>query len=101
MGLLKQLLVGAHEPKVRCRRVPTAEPQDWDGVRLFLLRLRLLKSPDGPEILPIFWDDNYIPLLPGEKREITARVRKRDLGEAKPALAIDGFNVTPVLIPTG
>jgi len=67
----------------------------------FLLRLRLLKAPDGPEILPIFWDDNYIALLPGEKREITARVRKGDLGEAKPTLAIDGFNVTPVLIPTG
>ena len=68
---------------------------------VFLLRLRLLKGNDGPEILPIFWDDNYIALLPGEKREIIGRVRKRDLGGAAPTLAVDGFNVTPVLIPPG
>ena len=66
----------------------------------FLLRLRLLKGEDGPEILPIFWEDNYIALLPGEKREIFARVRKRDLDGAAPTLAVDGFNVTPVLIPS-
>ncbi|MGC1367454.1 MAG: sugar-binding domain-containing protein [Candidatus Acidiferrum sp.] len=64
----------------------------------FLVRLRLLKGKDGAEILPVFWDDNYISLLPGEKREVTVHVRKHDLGEAKPALAVDGFNVDPVQI---
>ena len=65
----------------------------------FLVRLRLLKSKDGPEILPVFFDDNYISLLPGEKREITVHVRKTDLGPAKPVLALDGFNVAPVQLP--
>ncbi|HEY6386642.1 MAG TPA: sugar-binding domain-containing protein [Candidatus Acidoferrum sp.] len=65
----------------------------------FLVRLRLLKGKDGPEILPVFFDDNYISLLPGEKREITVHVRKSDLGAAKPVLAIDGFNVAPVQLP--
>ncbi|MGB6899634.1 MAG: glycoside hydrolase family 2 protein, partial [Candidatus Acidiferrum sp.] len=64
----------------------------------FLVRLRLLQGKDGAEILPVFWDDNYISLLPGEKREVTVHVRKHDLGEAKPALAVDGFNVDPVQI---
>ena len=59
----------------------------------FLVRLRLLKGKDGAEVLPVFWDDNYLCLLPGEKREITVKVRKSDLGSAPPALAIDGFNV--------
>jgi exo-1,4-beta-D-glucosaminidase len=59
----------------------------------FLVRLRLLKGKDGPEILPVFWQDNYLSLLPGEKRELTVRVRKSDLGNAKPILAIDGYNV--------
>jgi exo-1,4-beta-D-glucosaminidase len=62
----------------------------------FLVRLRLLKGQDGPEVLPIFWDDNYIVLLPGEKREVNGKVRKRDLGGATPVLAVDGFNVAPV-----
>ena len=65
----------------------------------FLVRLRLLKSKDGPEILPVFFDDNYISLLPSEKREITVHVRKPDLGPAKPVLAVDGFNVAPVQLP--
>jgi exo-1,4-beta-D-glucosaminidase len=65
----------------------------------FLVRLRLLKGKDGAEVLPIFFDDNYISLLPGEKREITVHVRKSDLGAAKPVLAVDGFNVDPMQLP--
>jgi exo-1,4-beta-D-glucosaminidase len=65
----------------------------------FLVRLRLLKGQDGAEVLPVFFDDNYISLLPGEKREITVRVRKSDLGAAKPVLAVDGFNVAPMQLP--
>lgn len=60
-----------------------------------LVRLRLLNSKDGEEILPVFWEDNYLSLLPGEKREIVVRVRKSDLGSAKPVLVLDGFNVSP------
>jgi exo-1,4-beta-D-glucosaminidase len=61
----------------------------------FLVRLRLLKGAGGPEILPVFWEDNYICLLPGEKREVAVHVRRKDAGSAKPVLAVDGFNVTP------
>jgi exo-1,4-beta-D-glucosaminidase len=65
----------------------------------FLVRLRLLKGKDGAEALPVFFDDNYVSLLPGEKREITAHVRKSDLGDAKPSLVVDGFNVAPMQLP--
>jgi exo-1,4-beta-D-glucosaminidase len=64
----------------------------------FLVRLRLLKGKDGAEVLPVFFDDNYISLLPCEKRDITVRVRKPDLGGAKPILAVDGFNVAPTQV---
>jgi hypothetical protein len=62
----------------------------------YLVRLRVLKGKDGTEILPAFWDDNYLCLLPGEKREVTVHVRKSDLGNAKATLAVDGFNVPPL-----
>jgi exo-1,4-beta-D-glucosaminidase len=65
----------------------------------FLVRLRLLKGKDGAEVLPVFFDDNYLSLLPGEKRDVTVHVRKRDLGAAKPVLAVDGFNVGPTQVP--
>jgi exo-1,4-beta-D-glucosaminidase len=59
----------------------------------FLTRLRLVKGKDQAEILPVFWEDNYISLLPGEKRDVTVRVRQSDLAGAHPSLLVDGFNV--------
>jgi exo-1,4-beta-D-glucosaminidase len=65
----------------------------------FLVRLRILKGKDGAEVLPVFFDDNYISLLPGEKREDIAHVRNTDLGGAKPILAVDGFNIVTSQLP--
>jgi exo-1,4-beta-D-glucosaminidase len=61
------------------------------------------------EILPVIWQDNYFPLMPGEKREVTATYRKADLqlesrsddtpswanGQGKPTVDVDGWNVLP------
>jgi len=63
----------------------------------FLTRLRLVQGKEHEEILPVFWQDNYICLLPGEKRELAATLRKSDLGSTKPTLLVDGFNVALVL----
>ena len=64
----------------------------------FLTRLRLVKGREREEILPVFWQDNYISLLPGETREVLVSIRKSDLGSAKPALLVDGFNLAPISI---
>jgi len=47
------------------------------------------------EVLPILWSDNYISLLPGEQREITATYAKRSLRSSRPQVTIDGWNVAP------
>jgi exo-1,4-beta-D-glucosaminidase len=59
----------------------------------FLTRLRLVAGKDQTEVLPVFWEDNYISLLPGEKREVNVRIRRSDIGDAQPTLLVDGFNV--------
>jgi exo-1,4-beta-D-glucosaminidase len=59
----------------------------------FFVRLKLDKGPKGEEILPVIWEDNYISLLPGEKREITASYRASELGAAKPSVEVKGWNV--------
>jgi exo-1,4-beta-D-glucosaminidase len=59
----------------------------------FLTRLRLVRGKEHTEILPVFWDNNYISLLPGEKREVSVFVRKSDLGAAQPELLLDGWNL--------
>ena len=59
----------------------------------FFVRLKVNKRAKGEEILPVVWEDNYISLLPGEKREVTATYRASDLGTAKPAVEVSGWNV--------
>ena len=58
----------------------------------FMVQLRLTDA-SGDDIVPIFWDDNYFSLLPGESREISARY---DSSAAKgpPRLQVAGWNVT-------
>ncbi len=58
----------------------------------FFVRLKL-KGKGGEEILPVVWQDNYISLLPGEKREISATYRASSVGAATPAIEVSGWNV--------
>jgi exo-1,4-beta-D-glucosaminidase len=59
----------------------------------FFVRLKLNKGPKGEELLPVVWEDNYISLLPGEKREVTATYRTSELGAAKAVVEVSGWNV--------
>ncbi len=62
----------------------------------FMVHARLTRGPGGEDVTPIFWDDNYVSLLPGEKREIVGRYSPAELGGAKAVVEIDGWNVAPV-----
>jgi exo-1,4-beta-D-glucosaminidase len=57
----------------------------------FMVRLRLL-GDDGLDVYPVLWDDNYVELLPGERREISARVAAHQL-RGMATVRIEGWNV--------
>jgi exo-1,4-beta-D-glucosaminidase len=59
----------------------------------FFVRLKVNKGKSGEEVLPVLWQDNYISLLPGEKREVTAIYRASELGAATPEVEVSGWNV--------
>jgi len=65
----------------------------------FLAHLRVAKAKDGDDVVPIFWDDNYISLLPGEKRELSARFASAKAAGGSLMLTLDGWNVAPATIP--
>ncbi len=48
----------------------------------FLLHLGVTKGPNGQEVSPWYWSDNYFSLLPGEKRALTVRFATDDLAGA-------------------
>jgi exo-1,4-beta-D-glucosaminidase len=59
----------------------------------FSVRLKVNQGAGGEEILPVLWQDNYVSLLPGEKREIAATYAGKALEGAEPSVQVDGWNV--------
>jgi exo-1,4-beta-D-glucosaminidase len=64
----------------------------------FQVRLKLTDGAGGEEILPVFWDDNYVSLLPGETRELRASYRLRDR-KGRPALEAEAWNAPKISWP--
>jgi exo-1,4-beta-D-glucosaminidase len=59
----------------------------------FFLELGVVGKRSGDAVTPILWQDNYVSLLPGEKRTLSAEFAARDLEGDEPALVVTGFNV--------
>ncbi len=96
-------------PPARLAASVTVEEAGDDGERLlrarlrnegdslaFFVELRAVDAATGATLLPVRWDDNYVSLLPGEERELTARFRAGD-GPAGGGVRLDwsGWNVAP------
>jgi len=57
----------------------------------FFVRAILQKETDGLEVLPVFWSDNYISLLPGESQTLEVRVFTKYLSGQKPVVRLQGW----------
>jgi exo-1,4-beta-D-glucosaminidase len=64
----------------------------------FMIHARLVKS-DGEDVVPAFFDDNFISLLPGESRTIGVRYRTADLGKTPAHYEVSGWNVQAQKVP--
>lgn len=62
----------------------------------FGLNPKLLSFSTKEPILPIFWQDNYFSLLPGEKRTIEMQVDASLVTENKLLFKLDGWNLRTV-----
>jgi exo-1,4-beta-D-glucosaminidase len=62
----------------------------------FFVELQVVDDEDR-SFLPVLWEDNYVSLLPGEKRELVARFpQTNDLSGA--ALKLAGWNVPETVV---
>jgi exo-1,4-beta-D-glucosaminidase len=57
-----------------------------------MTELKLIDNTTGLEILPSFWSDNYLTLLPGEKKEVTLEADTNNL-PAEINLKYKAFNM--------
>lgn len=90
-------------------RVTTVTLSNPGKAIAFAVRLKVVRTTDGEEILPVLWQDNYFSLLPGESRQVTATYgareaarRRRNLEDEEegpkptaPVVELDGWNVKP------
>jgi len=62
----------------------------------FAVNPKILKLTSKEPVLPVFWEDNYISLLPKEKRVLQVEFSIKNLDGEKPLLKVDGWNVNAI-----
>ncbi len=60
---------------------------------VLMVRLKVVGKNSGERILPVFYSDNYIFLMPGEEKVISMKLKDVDTRGEKPAVEISGFNL--------
>jgi beta-mannosidase len=58
-----------------------------------LTHIQLRRALSNDRVLPVFYSDNYLSLLPSESRTIHIEAASADLAKEQPSLAVDGWNV--------
>ena len=71
----------------------TADLENPSSDLALQVELRVVRDATGETVLPIFLDDNYITLLPGERRKIAGIFAAEDLRGEQPVLKVRGWNV--------
>jgi len=90
---LVTLSVHASKTTAGGRDTITVTAKNPSGSIAFMAHLRLTRGPDGEDVVPIFWSDNYFSLLPGEERMVSASYDSSGLDGKAAVLVVDGYNV--------
>jgi hypothetical protein len=59
-----------------------------------MAHVQLRRQNSGLRVLPVFYTNNYVSLLPGETKSITVDADAADLHGEIPLLVLDGWNTT-------
>jgi hypothetical protein len=57
------------------------------------VRLVAVRAESGDAILPVLFSDNFVALMPGEKRTIRTELEAADARGEEPRIVLEGFNV--------
>ncbi|MRR19193.1 glycosyl hydrolase [bacterium] len=78
----------------------TVDLANSGDVTAFFVRMKVIRASDGEMVAPVFFDDNYIALLPGEKKSVQVDVTmlKEDDRNTPLLLHLEGVNLPAQLI---
>ena len=58
-----------------------------------MVRIKAVREKSGDVIAPALFDDNYIALMPGERRTIHVELEAADARGERPRTEVGGFNL--------
>jgi beta-mannosidase len=58
-----------------------------------MAHIQLRRADTKARVLPVYYSENFVSLLPGESRTITVEADAKNLGGAQPLVMLDGWNV--------
>jgi hypothetical protein len=95
---IRDLKAATVEMKSRIRRDDdtwqmTADLENRSAAPALMVRVKVVRSKSGDAILPAIFDDNYIALMPHEKRTLHISVLDTDTRGEKPRLVLMGYNL--------
>ncbi len=59
----------------------------------FMVHLDMKKKESAESVLPVFWNENYFTLLPGEERTVSGYCHTADLHGDRVSIAVSGWNI--------
>jgi hypothetical protein len=68
---------------------PSAQPA-------LMVRLKAVREKSGDRILPAIYSDNYVALMPGERRTIGTELANADTRGERARIVVEGFNTGAV-----
>lgn len=71
----------------------TTELHNASTAPALMVRVTSVREKSGDRILPAITSDNYVALMPGERRTIRTEVEDTDTRGERPGIVVDGFNV--------
>ncbi len=67
--------------------------ENTTSIPALMIRINIVGEEDGEQILPMFYSDNYFPLLPGEKKEVHFQWKEEDARGNAAKVVVSGYNV--------
>jgi hypothetical protein len=74
----------------------TSELRNVSTAPALMVKLKAVREKSGDRILPALYSDNYVALMPGERRTIRTELEDADTRAEKPRIVVEGFNTGEV-----
>jgi hypothetical protein len=71
----------------------TTELRNTSTTPALMVRVKAVREHSGDPILPALYDDNYLALMPGERRTIHIEVENADTRGERPRVVVLGYNL--------